>query len=310
MSSEIKRKLYDLEVDPPGSLWQKIATVLDEEASPELSKKLYDLEVPPPSNTWEKIKETLEEEKIDEYPARLHDLEVTPPAGTWNQIAAELDAQSSLPRINSNKRIITLAKYAVAASVLIAMVFGTVYLFRSGSSGEAMALIPLSARIDSGDKATSNIDKPLPGASATTNNLPKERTFLARANTTSKKRSLIQQAEYVAQTSTMSTGMVSASSANFQQASLRGTIPGSDCLVSDGDRYMTFMNPDGYLIRISKKLGEALGCYYSNGNSKEYKNCQDQIKKWREKIAQSPTTSSPDNFMDILNIIKSAQEEL
>jgi hypothetical protein len=69
-----------------------------------------------------------------------------------------------------------------------------------------------------------------------------------------------------------------------------------------------FVNPDGYLIRISKKLAETLGCSYTNGSSDENNRCQDQIRKWRDKIAQSPATSSPDNFMDILNVIKSVQE--
>jgi hypothetical protein len=100
----------------------------------------------------------------------------------------------------------------------------------------------------------------------------------------------------------------SKSISDFSQISLKGDIPGNCSLISDADPYLMFVNPDGYLIRISKKLAETLGCIYTNGNSDEYNRCQDQIKKWRDKIAQSPATSSPDNFMDILNVIKTVQE--
>ena len=107
---------------------------------------------------------------------------------------------------------------------------------------------------------------------------------------------------------TLSKANGTGSASDFRHASLTGDIPGNCSQISDADPYMMFMNPDGYLIRISKKLAEALGCIYTNGNSDEYNRCQDQIKKWRDKIAQSPATSSPDNFMDILNVIKSVQE--
>jgi hypothetical protein len=86
-------------------------------------------------------------------------------------------------------------------------------------------------------------------------------------------------------------------------------VAGNCPVISDADRYLSFMNPDGYLIRMSKKLADALGCNYANGNSEEYKQCQEQIKKWRDKIAQSPASSSPDNFMDLLDILKSVQDK-
>jgi hypothetical protein len=41
----------------------------------------------------------------------------------------------------------------------------------------------------------------------------------------------------------------------------------------------------------------------------EYRQCQEQIKKWRDKIAQSPSSSSPNNFMDLLDIIRTVQDK-
>jgi hypothetical protein len=66
------------------------------------------------------------------------------------------------------------------------------------------------------------------------------------------------------------------------------------------------MNPNGYLVRISKKLAEALKCYLPAVNTPESQ-CDEQIKKWRDKIAQS--SSSSDNFMDVLDIIKTVQDK-
>jgi hypothetical protein len=141
------------------------------------------------------------------------------------------------------------------------------------------------------------------------NNLPREGTSLAQIETKSRKKTLSEPAVSMTQMAATFPALAgSRSISDFRQVSLKGDIPGNCSLISDADPYLMFVNPDGYLIRISKKLAETLGCIYTNGNSDEYNRCQDQIKKWRDKIAQSPATSSPDNFMDILNVIKTVQE--
>ncbi len=119
----------------------------------------------------------------------------------------------------------------------------------------------------------------------------------------------VQQSGYMTLLANASASISNSSAINFQHASLRvDQVPGNCAAISEEDRYVNFMNPDGYLVRISKKLAEALKCYLPAANTPESQ-CDEQIKKWRDKIAQSPASSSPDNFMDVLNIIKAAQDK-
>jgi hypothetical protein len=310
MNEELKRKLHDYEVTPSQRMWDKIAAVLDEEMNAEFPQKLYDTEVTPPARTWNKIAASLETGNQVEYPAKLYNLEIAPPAVTWEKISAVLDKENSLPQISSKRKTVPFVRYAVAASIIGVVAFGALKLLNQKSANRAVAIktdIPqnTSPIIIQPDSQKNSSAQTVPAPS---NNLPKEGTVLVKTNVVSKRKSSAQQTGYMTQLADVSTGVTNSSALNFQQASLRGEIPGNCPLISDVDRYLMFMNPDGYLIRMSKKLAEALGCFYTNGNSEEYKQCQEQIKKWRDKIAQSPATSSPGNFMDILDIIKSLQD--
>jgi len=311
MNEELKRKLHDYEVTPPERTWNKIAAALNKEINAEFPQKLYEAEVIPPAGTWNKIAASLEAGAQDLYPAKLYNLEVAPPAKTWEKISALLNEEKIIPRISSKRKIIPFVRYAVAACIIGIVAFGAFRLLNRQTTGPSLAgktILPQSTSptlIQPGKENNSSAQT-IPAAS---NNLPKERTALAKTNVDSKRKFPTQQTGYMTQLADATTGLTNSSSLNFQQASLRGEVPGNCSLISETDRYLNFMNPDGYLIRISKKLAETLGCYYTNGNSEEYKQCQEQIKKWRDKIAQSSATSSPGNFMDILDIIKSVQDK-
>jgi hypothetical protein len=312
MSEELKRKLHDYEEIPSEMMWNKIAVALDEEIIAGFPQKLYEAEINPPANAWNKIAVALEQDIEDEYPAKLYNLEVAPPAGTWQKISTSLEEEKTLPRIPLKRRIVPFIRYAAAACIIGIVALGAFMLLNRKASDHAIAnktILPQNTTpsiVQPGSQKNSSAQV----IAVPDNNLPKERTALAKINTGLKRRFSTEPAGYMTQMIDPSAiAANAASTSNFQQASLSGNIPGSRSLVSDADRYLTFMNPDGYLIRMSKKLAEALGCFYTNGNSEEYKQCQEQIRKWRERIAQSSATSSPDNFMDILDIIKSVQDK-
>jgi len=303
MSEELKRKLYNYEVDPPEIVWDRIVIALDEEISAEFPEKLYQLEVTPPANAWSKIEEGLQESAKEQYPAKLYNIQVTPPAATWSRISTLLDEENVPSKTFSRGRIIPFVRYAAAAAIVGLIAFGAFRLLNQKTGAGPVATKEVLPAKDSGvnQHGAQQLVQPV-------DNLPKE-PALARTESKSKRKNLPEPATYMTQmAATLSKANGTGSASDFRHASLTGDIPGNCSQISDADPYMMFMNPDGYLIRISKKLAEALGCIYTNGNSDEYNRCQDQIKKWRDKIAQSPATSSPDNFMDILNVIKSVQE--
>jgi hypothetical protein len=307
MSGELKRKLYNYEAEPPETVWSRIVTALDQEINAEFPKKLHDLEAPPPFDGWNRIEERLEEDIHEQYPIKLYNLEVVPPPRTWNKILALLDEEKAIPEIPSKRRIISFVRYAVAACIIGLLAFGTFTLLNQKTDSRKTALQTVIPRKDSSAALIQNpIQQLTPPPS---NNLPREGTGLAQIEPKPRKRTSSEPAVYMTQMAATFPAVAGTRSiSDFRQVSLKGEIPGNCSLISDADPYLMFVNPDGYLIRISKKLAETLGCIYTNGNSNEYNRCQDQIKKWRDKIAQSPATSSPDNFMDILNVIRSVQE--
>jgi hypothetical protein len=71
------------------------------------------------------------------------------------------------------------------------------------------------------------------------------------------------------------------------------------------DRYIMLMKPDGDIIRMSKKWGHLVCCV---AGQEQDDDCKDQLKKWQEKLACSPLTTSPGNFMDILSLVNSINE--
>ena len=305
MSEELKRKLYNCEVDPPELVWNRIVTALDQEINAEFPEKLYDLEVTPPLNAWSKIEEGLEEGSKEQYPTKLYNIEVTPPPGAWNKISTLLDEERGSSKTYSKGKVIAFVRYAAAACIVGLLAFGAFRLLNQKTGRGPVAVKDVSPKKDSdvNQNGTQQLVLPLD------NNLPKEVPALAHVETKSRRKNLPEPATYMTQmAATFPKAAASRSVSDFKQASLTGDIPGNCSQISDADPYLMFMNPDGYLIRISRKLAETLGCVYTNGNSDQYNRCQDQIKKWRDKIAQSPATSSPDNFMDILNVIKSVQE--
>lgn len=66
MSSQIRKKLTTLELDPPIGSWQKIASALDNAGDGmQFPKRLKDHSVVPPQHTWEQINYQLDEMALE-----------------------------------------------------------------------------------------------------------------------------------------------------------------------------------------------------------------------------------------------------
>jgi len=308
MSEELKKKLFNYEVSPPENAWVKIVDALEEEINAEFPRRLYDAEIAPPADSWNKIASALEPVK-EEYAEKLYQLEVSPPIDAWQNISGALQEEHAVPRI-SRRKITPFVRYAIAASLIAFVAFGVLKLLNQKATDQGIAGNKVAPQKTSPAIIDSSVEQtPLVhSVPALSNNLPQEGLVLAKAKTGSKNKLTTSQSSYMTQTPDMAYAVNSSAASAFQQASLRGDVPGNCPLIVDADRYLNFMNPDGSLVRISKKLADAVGCYYNNGTSDEYKQCQEQMKRWRDKITQSSSAPSTDNFMDVLDIIKSVQD--
>jgi hypothetical protein len=91
-----------------------------------LQDKLYNYEQTPPGKVWEKIATALDESHIDDkFPSQLYSAEATPPVATWEKIIASLD-DNHLEVVHSAKRSIPIFRYAAAAIIIGIIIFGTI----------------------------------------------------------------------------------------------------------------------------------------------------------------------------------------
>jgi hypothetical protein len=308
MNEKLKAKLYDYEINPPEKIWSDISASLDEETHAAFPKRLKEIEIVPADKVWDQITKSLDKSVEQTYSTKLSNLEIDPPIGTWEKISTAIQEQRPAPQISSGRRINLFIKYA-AAACLIGVVATAAFYFFNSKKESSIVKTSIAPKKNAEPVIPGNGSNSAAQVPALSNNLPNEGTSPATTATITsvgRKKNPVQETSYMAQ-------LVSPSVADdnstldcaFQEAVLHGNVPGNCSSISDGDPYLMFANADGYLTRISKKLAEALGCVYTRANSNP---CEEQLKKWRDKVAQSPANSSPDNFMDLLDIIKSIRE--
>jgi hypothetical protein len=257
-----------------------------------LQNKLYNYEQTPPAKVWEKIVDALDESHItNEFPSKIYNTEAAPPIGAWDKIASSLEAENAA--IPMARRGFPFLRYAAAAAVIGLVTFGIIKWMggKNEKAGERMAVSPDSTR---DNKKT---------------DLPEENN--TATNTNSEKENIIPE-EYTPEVITTEQEKVT----RIKKVKSKYSIPDNlaetepiyaynENMPNLADRYIMLMTPGGDIIRVSKKWGNLVCCV---SGQEQDEDCKDQLKKWQEKIACSPVTTSPGNFMDILNLVSSLNE--
>ena len=308
ISEELKQQLQHMQIEPPAAAWDKISALLDEEVYAQFPQQLSSLNIQPPATAWQKIEEQLEP-SLENLAAKLYDLEIPAPPAAWQSISTALNQQENGAVIKTLHRpkLNSFIKYAAAACLLVAVAFG-IYKITGSKTDEPTAIsTPQQLSKNTGNVITPNKEQPV-STEQPSNNLPAETKIYASVKRRTEKNDLASNTSAGYMTQTPDNYSSEENLASFQQASLHGNVPGSHSILQNLDRYIIFTNPDGYIVRISKKLAEALGCVYNNATSEQTRLCQDQIKKWSEKLSQLPVSASPDNFLNVVDMLKSAQQ--
>jgi hypothetical protein len=274
-----------------------------------LKDKMYNYEMTPPANTWEKVSTALDElQESNDFSKKIQNIEITPPKDVWEKISSGLDDVIIIP-IERNKKLSTFLRYAAAAVVLIGLITFGAIKFSSKTSGNSEV-----AKKD--NNASTNDSIVLPNAETSTENLASTQTdeqrddaALEESKKTYAKLDLSENSKQKIRNSLMMKPAELISSSNSDRNypevcfpdDLRITLANSP-RVNTSERYVMLMTPDGNIIRMSKKWADLLCCV---SGEDEDEACKDQLKKWREKIANAPVAPSPGNFMDILSLVES-----
>ena len=263
-----------------------------------LQNKMYDYEVTPPVNMWEKIALALDEpEMTHEFPSKLYEIEITPPAAAWDKIKYVLDSDEA--ELQKRKKVFPIFRYAAAAAIIGLVAFGSMQLLKGKSANKKMA---------QQDKRSNAKDTIIPQAARESNTatndkddaaLEDSKQTLAKLDMPVRKKIKNISKNYFIQ-SALNAGEISSES-NYTETAIT-----SDETKNVSARYIAVMTPDCNVVRVSKKLDHLVCCVAGDDKGTV---CKDQMEKWREKIACSPMTASPGNFMDIVSLVNSLQED-
>jgi hypothetical protein len=291
--------------------------------SNEFQIRLYNFEISPPATAWDKILVALDQPPVtEEFPSRLYDLQLTPPPGLWQKINSALNKLNELktpvPFIN---RIKPYYRYA-AAAVMVGVITFLISIFINKQNIANVAedkiipgklhSLPLQKTIDQNNNQKQE-------ATVLTNQLPEpNKKRLIAATITNHGKSI----EELLQNKLINTPINYSSPATLQTSYSADNLENDaeyldyspraitydQSKISRINNYIVLLRPDGNIMRVSKKFVDMIGCMYTSPSNSSDENCHEQIKTWRKKMAKSLVTPSQDNFMDILTLIKSLQD--
>jgi hypothetical protein len=306
MSSGSQHKMYSYELAPPPAVWEKIAAELDalEMTSP-FTKKLKNIEIAPPPQAWYSIVSMLDASSmVNLYRKRLEKLEVAPPAAAWNKIRHSLDEmeQETVPE---RRRIIPWVRYAAAAALIAFLAWGGTMLFRNNSPATQSDVAKEDNKAPVINPVPVENKAPVPADSIAIEAIALQEEARNDAALEASKKTF-------ARMDVPESKIRNAADFFFMPETEEPGTRGIDYETLDlepinkANRYIVFMTPEGNIIRMSKKLGDLVCCV---SGEVEEKDCVDQMNKWREKIAYTPAGHSPGNFMEVLNLVNSLQED-
>lgn len=272
--------------------------------------KMYQYEVTPPATCWEKIEADLNASDMAyHYPTRMREYGITPPANAWENIASSLSKEKSGTPI---RRITPFFKNAAAAAVIGLLAWGGISLLNSTNDAD-------TGLATDTPKTETNIVKTNPGVAdqQQVNDVPVDQPASLDAVADARDEAALEASKktYASIDVPATRSKIRNVSSFFflpdavSSSGTRGVDPPEpdeteDPSESDADRYYTLMTPEGNIIRMSKKWGDLVCCVSGEDTDDE---CVEQMKKWRQQLASPNHGHSAGSFMDILGLLKSLQ---
>lgn len=340
--SNLQQTLLNAEVTPPQSVWEKIVTSLDEQDADEpLRRQLLAMETEAPANAWQQIEPALDdlavqqklltvEETVpslvwdaidaelatDAFDAKvaetLHLAEETPPPANWSAIEQQLQETTTAKIISLNKNT-RFIRIAVAAAITGVIAFAGYRMLNSNpSEPENIAVVAdASVRNESSAAASSSITDSNTVAAADEETADTEMVRRAAIKERIKQRSSLKDAvAYVDVPDHKLQNVVDYQGIHHKSADVEANSTG----FSENQYYMV-LNENGELVRVSKKINN-LKCAVTNGSTQvdaaaalQSKECNEQIKKWREKMAFAAAISASAGDIDLSELVNSTEQQ-
>ena len=338
--SNLQQTLLNAAVNPPENVWEKIAMELDEQKADEplrtlavameaeapaeawlqiepvlddlaVQKKILSVEESVPPALWNAIDAQLSVDAFDELvAAKLQQTEVTPPPSNWHAIEQQLQESEPAKIISINKNNTRLIRIAVAAAVTGIVAFGGYRLLNNNMETESASLAAVSTTPAQPSTATAPAtnDSNTIAAGETPDT---EEVRRAAIKERIKQKSLLNDAvAYVETPEHNLQNTVAYQGIHHTAADANINTTG----FAENQYYMV-LNESGELVRVSKKINN-LKCAVTNGSTQidattalQSKECNEQIKKWQEKMAIAAAISASAGDIDLNELVNSTQQQ-
>lgn len=302
----LQQQLLKVVEEAPSFIWEQLQPELDDLS---VQKKINLVEEIVPASAWEQIEQQLNIEQNDAYiAATLQATEVTPPATSWSFIEQSLEESGakviSINR-NSPKRFYRMAAAAAITGVLA---WGAYRLLNNNST---TATTPISiAKNPVEDKPATTTP-----VTADTNITTAEEPSVVTSSRKQIKERIKQKLAspdalaYVETPDHSLENNVAYQGIHHKQAETKKETSGFS-----ESQYFMVLNDNGELVRVSKKISN-LKCAVGNGatvdaaTALQSKDCNEQIKLWREKMAMAAVLSASAGDIDLNAIINSTDQK-
>lgn len=283
--------------------------------SSELQKRLYEMEVTPPQAVWEHLAATLDEINEDNKVAKkLSSSQTAAPAGIWESIQSKLDGQEK--KSGTGKLISLNLRRLAAAAIIVGIAITSWLMLRKTNTGDAETVKsevlpvekkntvePVQPKTEIVNKEASPANKLLADAASETGS-SKIRNKRNNISQSSKQKTVAQQEKK--ETAFLQKELQGGKSFDKQIDDLS--------MITAGDNYMTMVNANGRLSKIPVQFAHLAPHLQDKPVTEDYFEIlfgegtywKETMTEWRKKVASAPV-SSGDAFTSFIELLKTVQ---
>jgi hypothetical protein len=289
--SELKNRLYNMEVHPPDEVWNRLSASLDEiNADNSIAQKLQALEVDPAHTAWEKIKYELED--------------------------------SPAYAIGKRKSIAIPFRRLAAAAIFIGLIISAYFLFfnkqNAGDNIVKTDIPKTTEKITSPETKAPDFKKPeVPDDKLATVTQIKPQRAQAGVMLAALKSNNLPSPGRIAPAEPLhsSTGNEPEMTEEIKEKIFKEQIDDLS-LIASNDRYVSMVSADGRMVKIPARFLNLAPYLQDKSSANDYLDIlfeestywKEKFREWRQKLAQSSVTPSVNNFFDIIGLLNSIQD--
>ncbi len=294
--------LNALEITAPEKVWNEISGSATTDALQEWKNPLQHLNITPPTNVWDTIETRLNDQLLQQ---KLEDLKIPAPSAAWKNIEEHLESKPSanvLPLHNRKRLMLQLAAAIVTGVVLL----GGYRMLRQTQPGDTNVVLqapPVQQQPQKINEST------VPAAAEPAAEVPaKSKAVVSRKKVTAPGTGATENvADHIVTLSPTAATVMHAHQIRKKPVSINNSG-------FQENKYLVVLDSKGELVRVTRKLIQ-MKCLEGNPQELETeltaalqsRNCDNQIKKWQEKIAQSAALSSGGFPIDIHEVIQTTE---